>query len=188
MSNRPPPSYEALASLQRRQQNNMHNNSDTSSQDMPPTHSQAAPPYRACHYFASTEEELAALQEFAKSKMYVTPGTEGTLGRELGVQMMGGRGHQVHEDSEQLRRERMEMLESRKREKEAKGRQKEEAKRGADATKRDDGQPREAVHSGVVAAPGRERKTSVGARVGSKLRKALSRGDSGSDQYSQVIR
>jgi len=37
------------------------------------------PPYRAKHTFANSQEELAALKEFAKSKLYVNPGSEGTL-------------------------------------------------------------------------------------------------------------
>ncbi|KAJ9496935.1 hypothetical protein H2202_007712 [Exophiala xenobiotica] len=37
------------------------------------------PPYRASHTFASGQEELAALREFAESKLYVEPGTNGTL-------------------------------------------------------------------------------------------------------------
>jgi len=37
------------------------------------------PPYRASHSFASGQEELAALREFAESKLYVEPGTNGTL-------------------------------------------------------------------------------------------------------------
>ncbi|RMZ87611.1 hypothetical protein DV736_g5162, partial [Chaetothyriales sp. CBS 134916] len=170
----PPPSYEAVAAFNQRQQNN----NDRPPQDIPLTHYQTAPPYRACHFFASSEEELAALQEFAKNKMYITPGTEGTLGGELGLPIMIGRGHQVGVDSEQLKRERIEMLESRKREKQAKKRQKEEAKRVAKENER----PREVDRD---VAP--ERKMSVGDRVGNKLKKALSRGNSGSNQH-QVIR
>ena len=37
------------------------------------------PPYRAKHAFANSAEELAALKEFAESKMYVQPGSGGTL-------------------------------------------------------------------------------------------------------------
>ena len=37
------------------------------------------PPYRASHTFANSQEELAALQDFANSKLYVRPGTHGTL-------------------------------------------------------------------------------------------------------------
>jgi len=37
------------------------------------------PPYKASHAFANSQEELAALQEFAESKLYVVPGTDGTL-------------------------------------------------------------------------------------------------------------
>ncbi len=52
----------------------------------PPPYSDSAdgsrdrlPPYRASHSFASGQEELAALREFAESKLYVEPGTNGTL-------------------------------------------------------------------------------------------------------------
>jgi len=37
------------------------------------------PPYKASHRFANSEEELAALKEFALSKLYINPGTDGTL-------------------------------------------------------------------------------------------------------------
>jgi hypothetical protein len=37
------------------------------------------PPYRAKHAFANSAEELAALKEFAESKLYVNPGSDGTL-------------------------------------------------------------------------------------------------------------
>ncbi|EXJ57021.1 hypothetical protein A1O7_07365 [Cladophialophora yegresii CBS 114405] len=37
------------------------------------------PPYRAKHSFANSAEELAALNEFAESKLYVNPGSDGTL-------------------------------------------------------------------------------------------------------------
>src|SRR5882757_3495418 len=37
------------------------------------------PPYKASHAFANSAEELAALKEFAESKMYVDPGTNGLL-------------------------------------------------------------------------------------------------------------
>jgi hypothetical protein len=37
------------------------------------------PPYRASHTFASNEEELAALQEFAQSKLYVDQMSDGVL-------------------------------------------------------------------------------------------------------------
>jgi hypothetical protein len=49
------------------------------------------PPYRARHSFASPEEELAALKEFAESKLYVQPGSQGTLPslRDTGVGLKG---------------------------------------------------------------------------------------------------
>ncbi|KIY03563.1 uncharacterized protein Z520_00254 [Fonsecaea multimorphosa CBS 102226] len=37
------------------------------------------PPYKASHGFANSQEELAALKEFAESKMYVEPGSHGML-------------------------------------------------------------------------------------------------------------
>ncbi|KAL6240791.1 hypothetical protein RBB50_012355 [Rhinocladiella similis] len=37
------------------------------------------PPYRASHGFANSQEELAALRDFAQSKLYVDPGTNGML-------------------------------------------------------------------------------------------------------------
>ncbi|KAJ9615823.1 hypothetical protein H2200_001900 [Cladophialophora chaetospira] len=37
------------------------------------------PPYRAKHTFANSQEELAALKEFAESKTQVQPGSGGTL-------------------------------------------------------------------------------------------------------------
>jgi hypothetical protein len=37
------------------------------------------PPYRAAHVFANSTEELAALNEFAQSKLYIRPGEDGTL-------------------------------------------------------------------------------------------------------------
>lgn len=37
------------------------------------------PPYKASHVFANSQEELAALKEFAQSKMYVDAGTNGLL-------------------------------------------------------------------------------------------------------------
>jgi hypothetical protein len=37
------------------------------------------PPYKASHTFANSQEELAALKEFAQSKLYVEQGTNGTL-------------------------------------------------------------------------------------------------------------
>lgn len=37
------------------------------------------PPYKASHRFASEEEELAALREFAHSKLYINPGADGSL-------------------------------------------------------------------------------------------------------------
>lgn len=52
----------------------------------PPPYSKGAdsnrdrlPPYKASHAFVNSQEELAALREFAESKMYVEPGTNGTL-------------------------------------------------------------------------------------------------------------
>jgi hypothetical protein len=37
------------------------------------------PAYRAKHSFANSAEELAALKDFAESKLYVNPGSDGTL-------------------------------------------------------------------------------------------------------------
>ncbi|OAP63258.1 hypothetical protein AYL99_02485 [Fonsecaea erecta] len=37
------------------------------------------PPYKASHGFANSQEELAALREFANSKLYVEPGSHGML-------------------------------------------------------------------------------------------------------------
>src|ERR1700761_2287500 len=37
------------------------------------------PPYKASHIFANSQEELAALKEFAESKLYIQPGTNGTF-------------------------------------------------------------------------------------------------------------
>ncbi|KIW97597.1 uncharacterized protein Z519_01181 [Cladophialophora bantiana CBS 173.52] len=37
------------------------------------------PPYKASHGFANSQEELAALREFAESKLYVEPGSNGML-------------------------------------------------------------------------------------------------------------
>lgn len=37
------------------------------------------PPYKASHTFANSQEELAALREFAESKLRVDPGTNGML-------------------------------------------------------------------------------------------------------------
>lgn len=45
------------------------------------------PPYRARPSFANSEEELAELQKFAQSKLYVSPGSEGTL---TGIGAAGG--------------------------------------------------------------------------------------------------
>ncbi len=52
----------------------------------PPSYSNAEeskrewlPPYKASHTFANSQEELAALKEFAESKLYVEQGTNGTL-------------------------------------------------------------------------------------------------------------
>ena len=37
------------------------------------------PPYKASHLFANSQEELAALMEFAESQQYIQPGSFGTL-------------------------------------------------------------------------------------------------------------
>lgn len=42
-------------------------------------HHDPVPPYKASHRFASEAEERAALEHFAQSKLYVSPGADGTL-------------------------------------------------------------------------------------------------------------
>ena len=42
-------------------------------------HHDPVPPYKASHHFRNEAEERAALEQFAQSKLYVTPGADGTL-------------------------------------------------------------------------------------------------------------
>jgi hypothetical protein len=76
------------------------------------------PPYRAFHAFANSQEELAALKEFAELKEYINPSTDGTLpdiANGFGVRAMAWGGV-----SDRRQNEMREMKETRRREKEEK--------------------------------------------------------------------
>jgi microsomal dipeptidase-like Zn-dependent dipeptidase len=88
----------------------------------PPSYSkgnhQKPPPYRASHAFASSAEELAALKQFAESKKYINPATDGTLpdiANGFGVKAMAWGGM-----SDRREEEMREMRETRRREKDEK--------------------------------------------------------------------
>jgi hypothetical protein len=84
----------------------------------PKSHHPKPPPYKASHAFASSAEELAALKQFAESKKYINPATDGTLpdiANGFGVKAMAWGGM-----SDRREEEMKEMRETRRREKEEK--------------------------------------------------------------------
>jgi hypothetical protein len=112
----------------------------------------AVPPYRASHGFADNAEEIAALNEFAQSRLYIDPGTEGTLDG-LGGGVWTARGP-MGGDTLQWKAERHEADEMRKKLKEEK---KIEKQRKASAAKEAEGEVK-------------------GAGMGEKLKRVLSGG------------
>ena len=89
------------------------------------------PPYRASHAFVNNTEELAALDEFAESKQYISGGSQGTLafggyrGGGLNFTRFAG-----DEGNEEVIRERQEAVDTMKRAKAEKKMMKDGTKEG----------------------------------------------------------
>ncbi|KIW83860.1 hypothetical protein Z517_03106 [Fonsecaea pedrosoi CBS 271.37] len=119
----------------------------------PPSYSATAdpgrerlPPYKASHGFANSREELAALKEFAESKLYVDAGSNGMLpdlrGGAGGLQSlawggpMGSRGPYwevgwPEPESKEERKRRKEQEKQRKKEEKEREKEKEHERRGS---------------------------------------------------------
>lgn len=90
---------------------------------------QKPPPYRASHAFANSAEELVALQQFAESKRYINPGTDGTLPDiASGVKWVAQGG--MRDAGGEQRREEKEMRKKRKAESKQREREEVKAKAG----------------------------------------------------------